>query len=319
MSMNCGIIRDLLPLYAENICGKETKFAVEEHLKGCADCRARLEDMKDSDSAAPVSALPLKAVSKKIKKNQIRLIALAVCILLFVVTAYSGRMNQPDPVPYSKDFSFSFTEDESGIWMQYDKSLSILSFIEGRGMIDDDYTIILFFEKTKTATILYNGTPGLPQQEKGSHVNIATDYVLFTSPEDTQVLIYYANPEGPATLLYGNSPSDSFGFAVLPRLAQNYYVIAMGGLFLFLALLSLIFRLFKKAKANRVFLYISFFPLSYIISHFAVKGTSNISWDILLDLRYILIAASFASASMILTAAHVRTRRQAQSRADQTK
>lgn len=318
MNIDCGIVRDLLPLYAEDICGEETKLAVEEHLKRCADCRARLEDMKASDSTAPVSALPLKAVSKKIRKNRHRAVVLALCTLLFFVTAYYGRIKQPDPIPYSEDFFFSFTKDESGIWMQYDEILSILS-IEGRGMIDGDYAFTMFFEKARTVPTLYDDLPDPPWQAKRNYGNIATGTILFPSPEDTQVLIYYANPEGPATLLYGNSPSDSFGFAVLPRLAQNYYVIAMGVLFLFLALLSLIFWLLKKPKAGRILMYISSFPLSYVISHFAVKGTSQISWDILLDLRYILIAAAFASATMILTAIQIRAWRQAQNQANQAR
>lgn len=314
MSMNCGIIRDLLPLYAEDICGEETKLAVEEHLKGCADCRVSLDNIKVSDSTAPVSALPIKAVSRKIRNNRLRAVALALCTLLFFVTAYYGRIRQPDPVPYSEDFFFSFTKDESGIWMQYDEGLSILS-IEGGGMIDGDYTFTMFFEKARTVPTLYDDLPDPSRQAKGNYGNIATDYIFFPSPKDTQVLIYYANPDGPAALLYGNSPSDSFGFAVLPRLAQNYYVIAMGVLFLLLALLSLIFRLLKKPRAGRILMYISSFPLGYMISHFAVKGTSHISWDIQLDLKYILISAAFASAAMTLSAMWIRDKNQAKGKA----
>ena len=331
--MNCGIIRDLLPLYAEDICGEETKLAVEEHLKGCANCRARLEDMKASDSAALISALPHKAVSKKIKKNQFRLIALAVCAVMFMVVGYMGRTAQPKPVPYSEDFKFSITRDENGdILLTYDDSLIPFS-VEGQEdsyeRSDPIYVYSVFFEKAEErfpaqqSRIRYWDLPWKEADSASEPLaTLQPNQLRLSGHGDRDVKIYYANPDSAAVLLYADPDfgmGDSYGIAFLPRLAQNYYLFMMGFVFLALALLSLIFKLFKKTKASRVFLYISFFPLSYVISHFAVKGTSNISWDILLDLRYILIAAAFASASMILTAAHVRTRRQAQSRADQTK
>ena len=33
--MNCEIVRDLLPLYADGLCSEESRRAVEEHLKSC--------------------------------------------------------------------------------------------------------------------------------------------------------------------------------------------------------------------------------------------------------------------------------------------
>lgn len=44
--MNCNVIRDLLPLYADDICSEESKTMIEEHLKQCVECRKALEQMK---------------------------------------------------------------------------------------------------------------------------------------------------------------------------------------------------------------------------------------------------------------------------------
>ena len=46
MRNECNIIRDILPLYAEDMVSADTSAFVEEHLDTCADCRAELEDMK---------------------------------------------------------------------------------------------------------------------------------------------------------------------------------------------------------------------------------------------------------------------------------
>lgn len=41
MRNDCSIVRDILPLYIENMVSEETKAFVEEHLASCADWPAR--------------------------------------------------------------------------------------------------------------------------------------------------------------------------------------------------------------------------------------------------------------------------------------
>lgn len=46
MKISCNIIKDLLPLYVENIVSNESKVLVEEHLKSCTECQAKLQKMQ---------------------------------------------------------------------------------------------------------------------------------------------------------------------------------------------------------------------------------------------------------------------------------
>lgn len=48
MRNECNIIRDILPLYVENIVSEDTVSFVEEHLEGCADCREELKSVRAS-------------------------------------------------------------------------------------------------------------------------------------------------------------------------------------------------------------------------------------------------------------------------------
>ncbi|WP_028510494.1 zf-HC2 domain-containing protein [Ruminococcus sp. NK3A76] len=48
MKNNCDIIRDLLPLYQDDICSESSRSAVEEHLKECKECSDYLESMRKS-------------------------------------------------------------------------------------------------------------------------------------------------------------------------------------------------------------------------------------------------------------------------------
>lgn len=45
MKLNCNVIRDLLPLYADQICSDESRELVEEHLAECGDCSALLQQI----------------------------------------------------------------------------------------------------------------------------------------------------------------------------------------------------------------------------------------------------------------------------------
>ena len=48
MKYNCDVIRDLLPLYADNACSERSRGMVEEHLQECPACRAMTSRMLDT-------------------------------------------------------------------------------------------------------------------------------------------------------------------------------------------------------------------------------------------------------------------------------
>ncbi len=53
MKIPCSVVRDLLPLYAEEMIEEETRALVDEHLEECSECSTRLEEIK---AAAAVPA-----------------------------------------------------------------------------------------------------------------------------------------------------------------------------------------------------------------------------------------------------------------------
>ena len=60
MKMSCEIIKDLLPLYFDNVCSNDSKVAIEEHLATCENCKSELQTMKKS--------LPLNSVEHNLKE-----------------------------------------------------------------------------------------------------------------------------------------------------------------------------------------------------------------------------------------------------------
>lgn len=95
MRNECNIIRDILPLYIEDMVSADTVSFVEEHLESCAECREELSKLKKStetaDRSKPVStsyvneAAPLKAVKKRLRRKQILTILLSFIVAALLV------------------------------------------------------------------------------------------------------------------------------------------------------------------------------------------------------------------------------------------
>ena len=49
MNKECEVIRDLLPLYADDVCSETSRRLIEEHLQECPDCAAMLEKLRASE------------------------------------------------------------------------------------------------------------------------------------------------------------------------------------------------------------------------------------------------------------------------------
>ena len=71
----CSMIRDLLPLYRDNVCGDESRVIVEEHLRECTDCSHILEQLNGSKIEQSLS-MEAGVVLKNHKKKEKRISAI---------------------------------------------------------------------------------------------------------------------------------------------------------------------------------------------------------------------------------------------------
>lgn len=97
--MDCNIIRDLLPLYADNMTSDTSRRHIEDHIKTCPECR-RLRD----EMCAPMEPKPeetqeqiLERVYKKQRRKNI-LFWVSICLALvltvwgFLEINFSGEL-----------------------------------------------------------------------------------------------------------------------------------------------------------------------------------------------------------------------------------
>lgn len=84
MDISCDVIRDLLPLYAEDMVSNDSRGLVEEHLEGCDPCKKELELLKQAQKLpVDVDTHGLERVSKEIRKRKI------LTVLCVIATIFS--------------------------------------------------------------------------------------------------------------------------------------------------------------------------------------------------------------------------------------
>ena len=93
---DCGIVKDLLPLVAEQLASEESTAFVEEHLKTCADCRAAFDAMQTPVEAEP--AAPLKTVRRAVKKRGLLIAGLIACLVAALIFGVFARLMKPIPI-----------------------------------------------------------------------------------------------------------------------------------------------------------------------------------------------------------------------------
>lgn len=87
----CGIVKDLLPLYADDVCSIESKKFVTEHLAECDECQKELESY--SLDVKVTSADEKKAVKRFKKKTERRVAIKVISLILAICIGAFGAFN----------------------------------------------------------------------------------------------------------------------------------------------------------------------------------------------------------------------------------
>lgn len=89
--ITCNVIRDLMPLYVDDVLSEDTKELVDEHLKSCKQCQTELEKMRkpvalpDFKMAQKQDVELIKGMHQKLRRKRIGIVMLSIFITTVVV------------------------------------------------------------------------------------------------------------------------------------------------------------------------------------------------------------------------------------------
>lgn len=89
MKITCDVVKDLLPLYFDDVCSEDSKKLVDEHLANCENCRKELEYMSGefSYSVNLEKEIIIKSSSKAVKRIKIEHFIIGLLIAALIAGA----------------------------------------------------------------------------------------------------------------------------------------------------------------------------------------------------------------------------------------
>ena len=103
MNQECEVIRDLLPLYADDVCSDGSRRIVEEHLPACPECTAVLEHLRSKEIETGLTEEKEKVIEFQAKKFRRRstavgsviaglfMIPILICLIINIASGLSAN------------------------------------------------------------------------------------------------------------------------------------------------------------------------------------------------------------------------------------
>ncbi|MCH5272603.1 MAG: zf-HC2 domain-containing protein [Lachnospiraceae bacterium] len=297
MRSECNIIRDLLPLYVENMISSDTSDFVEEHLKSCEACRKEYERTKEPQSARKISdATPLLKLSRKMKVKKIQTIALTAILMIALFVSAFAVLDAPIYSPYSEGLVTLEQLGDKGMLLTFDEEVT-----------DFDYTVYeapdggnLYYCDIQAWTSLWDKWFSQGKRKLSATITtrnaapIIAVYVPNDGSENVCIAKYDPNADNriDKNVEYKNTTT-------LPRLSLGYYLILAAAA---LAALGIVWFLTRKKAELRIWVErIALYPAAYIISHCIVSGINWTSYSLPRDFSLIVFISILLYSGLLLT------------------
>ena len=274
MNNKCNLIRDILPLYVEDMVSTDTREFVSEHLEHCEACRAAFEHMrKPADIIPDADIVPLKRIKKELFIKRLQTVFLTAILACAIVTVLFGILTSPKFFPYSDDLFHVNSGTDGSITIAFDNKVTGYSC---RKEFNDETEIYQINAWTTTWDI-YSSNRGKQN-------------MVIPSDRETNIQIFYAQNDGSEdVLIYGTNDNAYQDTVTLPRqIFLPYFILA----FLVLVILAVLRFLLKNKHAMIVWIDRAIlFPISYMAAHLCTKGINFMSYSSQRDFCVIILVA----------------------------
>ncbi len=115
MKKECNIVKDLLPLYLDNVCSNESKELVLNHLKNCDECQKELENLKiniKKDSKKDLKILT--NFKNKLNLKIFRRVLIIASLIFLILLGFTRFYNSYEfTLPYNEKMYVYYHEPDS--------------------------------------------------------------------------------------------------------------------------------------------------------------------------------------------------------------
>lgn len=302
MRNECNIVRDILPLYAENMVSSDTSDFVEEHLAKCAECRAEYSKMKEPEQLAEENdPAPLAELSRRLKIKRIQTIVMTAVFVIAILVSVFAVLDAPEYLPYSDKPVTAEAVGDDAMLLTFDKSVT-----------DYDYDIYIdpnggefYYCEVEAWTSTWDRL--FSKAEEPKNLTVKTDdrlpIVALYVPNDGTQSVCIAKFDPNAEVKIGEYELSAC-MTVLPRLALGFYLAAAAAA---LVIAAVVWLLTRKKENVRVWVErIGMYPIAYIISHFAVTGLKNSSYAMTRDFCLIILISILLFCGFLLLHSLIR-------------
>lgn len=276
MNSKCNLIRDILPLYAEDMVSTDTREFVSEHLEHCKECRAELEHMrKPAEFITDAEIVPLKRIKKELFFKRLQTVFFTAILACALVTVAFGILTSPKFFPYSDNLFSVIDGSDGSITITFDNKVTGYSCMEESD--NETETEIYHINAWTTAWDVYWSDRGKQN-------------MVIPSDKKTKIQIFYGQNDGSEdVLVYGLKEDTEENRVTLARLIlMPYFLLA----FLALMMLAILRLLLRNKQSVIVWLdRMILFPISYIAAHLCTKGISFTSYSSQRDFCIIILVA----------------------------
>ncbi len=276
MSDKCNIIKDILPLYVEDMVSADTREFVNAHLAHCAECHAEFERMrKPADFIPDTDIVPLKRIRKDLFIKRLQTIFFTAILACAIVTVVFGILTSPKFFPYSDSLLNVIDSPNGSVIITFDNQVTGYSCVKE------------FNGETETEVYRINAwttTWDLYLSNRGNQ------NAVIPLEAETKIQIYYTQNNGSEdVLIYGPNDKTYEDIVTLPRqILLPYFLLAIFALAV-LAILRFLLRNRQTIIAwiDRAIL----LPISYMAAQLCTKGFNFTTYSSQRDFCIIVLAA----------------------------
>lgn len=188
MKISCNVIRDLLPLYAEDLASEDTRSLVDEHLCDCEDCAKALNSMEKKPPAiVETAAESLNKVKRLIRRRRLVSVLAAVLTVISVAAAVFTYLFTPFQLTMEQALDDFYIREDGAVVLDYSP------YVIGRSLsgMNENWFIHQYStrydvwkgDNRKSIEELFGSDGIITEEEKRRYENIDVVYGTWESPD----------------------------------------------------------------------------------------------------------------------------------------